>query len=62
MLKLSNQQGQNFMLNFQKQKGDEMTAFKVFLGNKENDTVFYNDIFLKGFKNLQEVKDYIKKD
>jgi len=37
-----------------------MISFKVFLGNKEIDQLFYGDDFLKGFKNLTELKDYIK--
>ena len=37
-----------------------MISFKVFLGYKEIDQIFYGDDFLKGFKNLKEVKDYIK--
>lgn len=36
-------------------------SFLVFLKNKHIDTVFYGESFFKGFKNLKEVKESIKK-
>jgi hypothetical protein len=38
-----------------------MLKIKVFQGVKEIDTVFYGDDFVKGFKTLPELKDYVKK-
>ena len=38
-----------------------MVSFKVYIGSKEIDQVFYNDDFLKGFKSLKEVKESVKK-
>lgn len=38
-----------------------MIRFKVYKGKKVIEEVFYSDDFLRGFKSLNEVKDYIKK-
>jgi hypothetical protein len=36
-------------------------GFDVFLNGKNIDTVFYSSDYFKGFKNLNEVKESIKK-
>lgn len=35
-------------------------GFDVYLLGKKIDTVFYSRDFLKGFKTLKEVKDYVR--
>lgn len=38
-----------------------MLKIKVFLNSKEIDTVFYSNDYLKGFKNLNELKQDVKR-
>lgn len=38
-----------------------MLTFDVYRKNTKIDTVFYDDDIVNGFKNLYELKDYIKK-
>lgn len=38
-----------------------MIKFNVYSNGKLIDSVFYGEGFLKGFKSLEEVKEYIKK-
>jgi len=37
-----------------------MIKINVYLGYRVIDTVFYDDDFVKGFKSLPEMKEYIK--
>lgn len=36
-------------------------GFKVFLNDEHIDTIFYSNNYFKSFKNLQEIRDLVKK-